>query len=377
MNLLNLTVKKFYTALTILGCIAQTSTACATSVRNPASPNENQNKITIKIKPNAEKDKQPKAPALILDTKEVFDKLSRPSVEGPRTSGGGNSCALAITQNTTTLVELLNGEDYVYLFKSKQLDRVLSTIKKARFYLQDNLVVNGQSKDAMNFPAQGVIYVSPKLCATELIEVSGRAMSLLLHEYLGLAQIEDRNYQISGKFLSIYADGKSEDAQAKAWLTNELKRALQGKKNCFGDAVSKKVAEKEEDRIVFTPETLRIEIQPIESYGPLLNDRECRAVLDKNMRETEDDAKVVYQICHAPRTRTYFTAIPFEGHKHGWYGRDALYYKVERREDTTTIKKASDEYGYGDPIKESTKTEYKCTPFEFDWEKVGIKPKDQ
>jgi hypothetical protein len=375
MNIAFFTVKKFYTTLAILGCVVQSSTACATSSRNPASPTDGtQAKITIAAKPEAAKEKQqPKTPALILDNKQIFDKLSRP-VEGPRTGGGGNSCALAITQNTTTLVELLNRVEYSDVLEEKKMEHVLSKIKKARFYLQDNLVINGQTKDAVNFPDQNVIYVSPKLCSTELIEASGRAMSLLFHEYLGLARIDDRDYKISGKFLSIYADGNAKNAQTKAWLTNELQKDIEGKRSCFGGAVPRKVKELEDDHMPFHSASLRVEIQPIDSYGQILDDRDGGQWLDKNKKETENEDKAVYSIFHATRVDTYFAVIPFDEWKHGRYDRELLTFKVERKEVKTSLKKKEDrDKPMEGIISSSVKTTYECTPFEFNWEKVGIK----
>lgn len=144
-----------------------------------------------------------KIESLQLVDKEALQKsLQKP--QGPRTGGGGNSCSLAIRQNSERLRSLIN--DMPDLLARESINKVFAIIATARFFIGDTLVINGQSKDAINYPVENRIIVTQRLCERELVEVSGRAMSLLLHEYLGLASIEDRDYRISGSFLEKYAE---------------------------------------------------------------------------------------------------------------------------------------------------------------------------
>ncbi|WP_413293089.1 hypothetical protein ACLSU7_17010 [Bdellovibrio sp. HCB185ZH] len=370
MSVLNLTVKKFYTSIAILGCVVQTSTACATSIRNPASPYGGQTNITITTKPNIAKDKQPQSPALILDTKTIFGENSHPPMEGPRTGGGGNSCALAITQNTTTLMELLSESMYQSIFPGSDSSKVISTMKKTRFYLKEALIKDGQAKDAMNYPFDGVIYVSPKFCASELVEVSGRSMSLLLHEYLGLAGINDRNYEVSGKFLEIYVNGKSKDAQTKVWLKNEFKKDLRGKKSCFGGAIAKSIAEYEgDDRNFLKDREYTINIMPIDYSGTGITDGQCKT-LDKNKREIDyTSANAVYWLCSKSNYQTYLATVPLLWGSHGSVGISPVNFKVTRIETTTTFKRYGAEVGEG-VLNESSQTKIECAPHDLKWEKV-------
>lgn len=146
----------------------------------------------------------PKA-AMILDnslSKNLKDLKMKPPVEGPRSGGGGNSCALSIHQNTEKLISLL--ADMPNLLTKNQKDTLLFKISEAKFYIADSLSLDGQLKDAINYPNTNEIFITNRLCGLDLLEVQSRAMAILLHEYLGLARIDDREYQISGAFLQNY-----------------------------------------------------------------------------------------------------------------------------------------------------------------------------
>jgi hypothetical protein len=142
-------------------------------------------------------------PKFILDNatiKKMKEFINSP--DGPRTGGGGNSCSLSIYQNTIKLDGLLKASNN--LLSPDELSLLLSKIEVAKFYIGYNLSIDGQSKDAINYPDTNQIVVSDKFCNIDMNDVSGRSMSILLHEYLGLAKINDKKYQISGAFLQNY-----------------------------------------------------------------------------------------------------------------------------------------------------------------------------
>lgn len=142
-------------------------------------------------------------PKFILDNATIksLQEATKPT-NGPRTGGGGNSCALSIHQNTVKLVGLLKAS--AGLLSPEQLSLLLRKIEVAKFYVGENLMIDGQTKDAINYPDTNQIVVSDKFCNIDMNDVSAKAMSLLLHEYLGLAKINDKKYQISGAFLQNY-----------------------------------------------------------------------------------------------------------------------------------------------------------------------------
>jgi hypothetical protein len=343
---------KQFLSLVILGCAFQGSVTFATSLAADSA----------KTKTSAN-------PVLILDTKTIFDEISRAPIDGPRTGGGGNSCALAITQNTTTLMELLSQSMYLEIFPGfMDPEKVISTMKKTRFYIKENLVKDGQVKDAMNFPSQGIIYVSPKFCATELIEVSGRSMSLLLHEYLGLTGINDRNYEVSGKFLEVYVNGKSKDAQTKVWLKNEFEKDLRGKKSCFNGAIAKDIAEYEDDSVtMFKDFQYTLNITPIDYDGYGITDGHCEP-LDKNKHKVDYDSKdAVYSLCKKSKYYTYLATVPLLRGGRGLMTVYSLTYKVTRKETTTTFKHYGAEVAEG-VIKETFQTTLECSPHDMKWD---------
>jgi hypothetical protein len=141
--------------------------------------------------------------SLILKNGKVFgNEVQKP--QGPRTGGGGNACALAISQNSKKLIAVLRS--LPDLIDGKEMEKLTTEMETAEFYLSDKLMIGREKKDAINYPEENKILVTPKLCRTELIEVSGRAMAILFHEYLGLAVINDDDYRISGQFLEKYAE---------------------------------------------------------------------------------------------------------------------------------------------------------------------------
>jgi hypothetical protein len=344
MTISNQTVKSLYIALVFLLGALQSTVACATTHRNPAASN-------------------PAGPSLILDNKIIFDDTNSRPIEGPRTGGGGNSCALAITQNTKSLVTLLDRESFYGIIDTEKLFPV---IKKARFYIQDGLVKNNQKKDAMNFPKEGKILITPNFCATELVELSGRSMSLLLHEYLGLAGIDDQKYQLSGKFLEIYAAASVKGAEVQAYLSNELKKEFSGKKSCFGGLVQKQVDEDSR----YSSDVADVQVQQLGASEPVITFRNCPTLLDKNRKETENEKKAAYRKCYATDASVWLGVIAFHWRRKAVDETANLYFKVSRTEEfETTIKgPPSPQYpdGFPEEVSSTSKLSFTCKPMQID-----------
>ncbi len=197
MNTLLMAVKRFYMYAALVGILVPFSTSVAVAAGTGAPKSG----IVKKADP------KPSSSALpILDNREINGKPS-----GPRTVGGGNSCAMAIQANTKKLVSYLKSDRFNGLVDLEELEKVIDS---TRFYMQDVIIKDGQNKDALNFPAERKIIVSNQVCAGTLSKVSGKAMSLLFHEYLGLADYDDTDYRISGKFLDIYNSYEGEVREA-------------------------------------------------------------------------------------------------------------------------------------------------------------------
>jgi len=142
---------------------------------------------------------------LILDTKNFkIEKLKNVKVEsfnldkafGPGSSGGGNICAFNITSASAFIVKNI---DKIPFANKNQRNQFLAKMTSVRFLQGANLEVRGQSVNAINVPSANVIVLDEKAC--EAIGDGGSAgYSLLLHEYLGVASIDDMTYQVSNAF---------------------------------------------------------------------------------------------------------------------------------------------------------------------------------
>ncbi|MFS4458015.1 hypothetical protein [Bdellovibrio sp. HCB2-146] len=127
-------------------------------------------------------------------------KIVKP--QGPRTGGGGNSCSLSIRQNTEKLMSLVT--EMPELLTEIQRRVLFYRISRAKFHRTESLILDGEVKDAVNYPHSNDILITDKFCNVDMEEVNAKAMATLLHEYLGLASINDQEYQISGAFLQNY-----------------------------------------------------------------------------------------------------------------------------------------------------------------------------
>lgn len=236
-------------------------------------------------------------PKLILDNKQQFQNLLKSHPQGPKTGGGGNSCALAIVQSTRKILE--SNDILKKLIPESQIILLQQSIASAKFYISQNLELNGQLKDAINYPNEKTILVSEHFCKQDLNEVSNRTISLVLHEYLGLASIDDSQYQISEKYLDFINLKKNSDLYLSNTLENQADLDLNGKPSCFNgslrkhrDALSKKYGWFATKYVVNTPEVYEISAsQYLKNYIINFN----FAISDKSGVRTEG---LVYAIQH-------------------------------------------------------------------------------
>lgn len=149
-------------------------------------------------------DRLEKLPVLISFTNTPLEPKRAPDIkfekrEGPGSGGGGNSCALMIKENTRDLLKKLS--EYAPL-RSEEVyfKKLLSSIRQAKFLLGENLYIEGKKVQAINYPDLNTIVVEPSFCE-QMETISLKSMGILLHEYLGLARIDDTEFQISGDLI--------------------------------------------------------------------------------------------------------------------------------------------------------------------------------
>ncbi len=142
---------------------------------------------------------------LILDSKIIqFDKLKSATVEkynldkvhGPGSGGGGNICAASLLSATQFIISNINEISFQ---NEVQKNGFLNKMKSAKFLAGSNLEVRGQQVNAINYPSLDIIVIDSIVCAS-LVEENVTGYRLLLHEYLGIAGIDDTQHQISNPF---------------------------------------------------------------------------------------------------------------------------------------------------------------------------------
>ncbi len=189
---LRLSVKLLYSGLILL---AATPAAARIFGSSPAQPSA----IKKDLSQPLQKDSKP-----ILNYSDYlrrFDSSYKSQPQGPRTGGGGNTCALAIIRQTESLLDTVKTLSLLTEDDSKKL---LAAVRNAQFFFTPHLELNGEAKDAINYPHQNSIYVTESFCKKLDSIISPTIMALLFHEYLGLARIDDRDYSYSQRLVKQY-----------------------------------------------------------------------------------------------------------------------------------------------------------------------------
>ena len=122
--------------------------------------------------------------------------------QGPGSGGGGNSCALMLKQNAIELIERVKA--YPPFQKDGIADLLLANIPAAQFIPGENLEIAGKDVEAINYPTKKIIQIEHGFC-DKISTFSIDSLGIALHEYLGLAGLDDDGYSVSSPFVdSIY-----------------------------------------------------------------------------------------------------------------------------------------------------------------------------
>lgn len=160
----------------------------------------------VEIKPSsansADAIKFEKLPVILDNSKFDLKQLLKPDIKdstrtkvfGPGSGGGGNICGLAIQRVTA---DLLRYFQEVPAGKAPSYREALyEGISQVKFLAGSDLMLRGQSVNAINYSEQKIIVLDQVAC--DLLQKGDKQGKMfLLHEYLGLANVEDENYQIS------------------------------------------------------------------------------------------------------------------------------------------------------------------------------------
>ncbi len=192
-------------------------------------------------------------------------------------------------------------------------EKLQDAISRAKFYVQNEpLDVDGELKDAKNFWDTGEVYVTEKYCSTELIDVSGRAMSLLLHEYLGLARISDVDFSLSGLFLQKYSELLTQKGELEMFVVKEVEKDLQGKPSCLNGTVFAHRQKMQDEYGGRTTDNFTVQAVLVNSSLDRSPTESCGPYLDKNKKEV-DFKDGVYRICDQKDITENVVSIVFSG----------------------------------------------------------------
>lgn len=291
---------------------------------------------------------------LILINKDIKKDMTSLPKEGPRTGGGGNSCSLVIVKNTEALQKYME-QFNVEGMTGENIEALKAAIDRAQFFTTGTLIHEGQRKDAMNFPDEDRIVLTNKFCRYEMTEVSGRAMSLLLHEYLGLARVDDRQYQISGRFLETYSLMLAKRTEIQYYLQEEARKDLDGKSSCFKGAVLKKSKKMEDDYGGRYSADVDITVA------------EAGETVYRYVSKYCNEAVNGQRICDSEDEYSYIVAARFSSATSGTLETEAIAFKVEKTVRNILVVKDSADYHAEDDeiVSDKSITTYKCTPLRF------------
>lgn len=234
-------------------------------------------------------------------------------VEGPRT-GGGNGCALSITQNKTKLLGILAEEK---ILQKEELTLMRKKLETTKYYVvtdSSKMVLDGEKKDAINSPDENTIYFSEHFCRAEMSDVSARSMSLLFHEYLGLIGLDDRMYQKSGQFLQIMSERNQANNELIEFLKSQIANDLEQQESLFKGQMALFKAKMQEvygDRLR-NEETPQIEVLKIRGSVPDILNKFNTKKYDVHWNATEDAQKALYGIFDSFEQENYIITVKYK-----------------------------------------------------------------
>ncbi|MGZ3768508.1 MAG: hypothetical protein ACXVCP_07540 [Bdellovibrio sp.] len=117
---------------------------------------------------------------------------------GPGSGGGGNACAMGIVKLTKQILQ----QNFNQTLLQRDQEQALKAAMQTAIFVQgENLhPVRGEKKNAINFPDLQLVVVDNKACEV-IVDGGAPGFSLLVHEYMGLANIDDRDYNASWSFI--------------------------------------------------------------------------------------------------------------------------------------------------------------------------------
>ncbi len=125
--------------------------------------------------------------------------LSTPGFAGNELGNGGDLVAQEFIAAGRKLVQELRAKPDPRIPDVEKLAKMVETVKVST---AETLTLHGNEVDAINFPEERHIDVSRSRWRDY---GAGKRASLVLHEYLGVLNVDDKQYEISGSYADAFA----------------------------------------------------------------------------------------------------------------------------------------------------------------------------
>lgn len=157
--------------------------------------------------------------------------ISFSAMAGIRDIGnGGDAIVLEFTTYAHQVLKDIQVDAYAEFPEFKASD-LANAIQKTQVVSLEKTILNGVEKDAINYPTLFKIEVSRSRWLTQTNSPE-KVRALVLHEYLGIMNIDDHDYRISGRLIDYYLQFKKRIARlellGRTYITSQEDASTQG-----------------------------------------------------------------------------------------------------------------------------------------------------
>ena len=157
--------------------------------------------------------------------------ISVSAFSGVRDVGNGGD---AIVLEFTTLARQVSKDIQInaqYLFPEFSAEDLETAIASTKVMSVEKTILNGIEKDAINYPGLGLIKINRSRWGARSVSTE-KLRALVLHEYLGIMNINDADFIISGRLIDYYLGSKKRinesELAGRIFLTNQEDANTQG-----------------------------------------------------------------------------------------------------------------------------------------------------
>ena len=161
----------------------------------------------------------------------LFSILSASAFSGVRDIGnGGDAVVLEFKTYAAQVVKDIKNEAF-QIFPEFTLVDLEYALERTEVVSVDKTILEGIEKDAINYPTRGLIEISRSRWQLKS-NTPDQIRALVLHEYLGIMNIDDGDYKISQRLVEYYRDSKKKldlsELRGRLFITSQLEASTQG-----------------------------------------------------------------------------------------------------------------------------------------------------